>query len=175
MNIGFKSNLKRNVSFGTNQQVNQISLGAENNNNNEPSMERIAIFNNTLIEYLCDTGCAKTTISWSMFLKIVKEAPDTVLEPYSGLDMRSANSKLVIKGIVQLKRCVMAVDCVLINPIVFVAESLNFPCLLGRNWIMDITKLKPIFKQMGETVKEMTESIIHNIQRFPKLVIDQGQ
>ena len=66
-----------------------------------------AIFNNTLVQYLCDGGADKTVISRATFDRIRGEEPLTQLEPYSGGQLRSASGPIEVHGETQLRQCVM--------------------------------------------------------------------
>jgi hypothetical protein len=64
-----------------------------------------AIFNYTQLNYLCDSGAAKTIISEEAFKRIQADDPKVKLKPYRGSALTSANKPLVIVGTVQLKAC----------------------------------------------------------------------
>ena len=84
--------------------LNKTSTNQENYKSRKRNqiIKGVAIFNNTLIDYLVDSGASCTLINEDVFNKIKKEAPETVLEQYKGNELYSASNKIEIIGTVKL-------------------------------------------------------------------------
>ena len=132
----------------------------------------LAIFNNTPIEYIFDTGACLTMISLNAFEKIKNDYPATVLEPYWGENIKSANSVMIINGIVTLERSIFIPEVEHNGARVFVSESLiGAECLLGRDLIAKVPYFSSSFEAQCNQIRMMRymmeESLREGILRIP--------
>ena len=139
----------------------------------EDNVQRIvgkALFNEKEMEYLCDTGADKSIMSTDV-VKVI--APQIGLDEYRGQPIYSASGQMKLLGTITLK-CQFAKDLILDKAQFIVTEdTIKNKCIVGRDIIQQIPKLKQSFKTMQSTVQEMkleiesrkeTPSKEHNIQ-----------
>jgi hypothetical protein len=113
----------------------------------------VALMDDALIEYLCDSGAVRTIISEAAFEKIRERSPGKVLEQYKGKALKSANKNLNILGQVRVNLCKMSDKIELKNMIAIVVEGLQgHECLLGRNWQHRIPQLRTTLSKTGTIV-----------------------
>ncbi|CAF0891319.1 unnamed protein product [Brachionus calyciflorus] len=85
-------------SNGPYQQINYLSHVPSQNsvlNKNEPIIVQ-ALFNNTLVNYMCDSGADITVIDVKTYLLIKRHEPSTILEEYHGGKLYSASGEIKI-------------------------------------------------------------------------------
>ena len=135
------------------------------------NLKRVAILNNTLVEYFCDAGAAWTLMRKDTIEKIKTETPGTKLEVYDGQGLRSVNSELRISGKLCLDRCLMSSEIEIKNAVCLVTPELSDQmCILRRDWTLKIPKLARTLQNMSKTVQEMSESIRERINEFPTML-----
>ena len=132
----------------------------------------LAIFNNTPIEYIFDTGACLTMISLNAFEKIKNDYPATTLYPYWGENIKSANSVMIINGVVTLKRTIFIPEVEHNGARAFVSESfIGAECLLGRDWIAKVPYFSSSFEAQCNQIRMMRymmeESLREGILRIP--------
>jgi hypothetical protein len=121
---------KINQPLKDNTQINAYQIGES-----EP-IEGKAIFNNLIVNYLCDNGTGRTLINENVFIKLKSDDNTISLEPYSGPRLKSATHYLIVFGELKLKKCILGGDQSLNNVTVLVTnQSSKYDCLLG----MDLT------------------------------------
>ncbi|CAF0784477.1 unnamed protein product [Brachionus calyciflorus] len=155
-NFATLQNSQKKVEFQTekkleNQRINYLSHVPRNNsvlNFNEPIIGQ-ALFNNTLVNYMCDSGADITVINFKTFLLIKRHEPSTILEEYHGVKLYSASGEIEIFGLVRLKRCLIVPGVQLKNTNILVTNYLGHQCLLGR----DIIKRIPDLKKRIDSIK----------------------
>jgi hypothetical protein len=120
-----------------------------------------AIFNNTLVRYLCDTGADITVISERVFNKLRLEDNNTRMLQYQGKDVKSVNGKLSILGEINLNKCILYGSAHFEGiTIVVIKENLNhYDCILGRDVIDRITKMKDYIQKMRVTINQMSREV----------------
>ncbi|CAF0961739.1 unnamed protein product [Brachionus calyciflorus] len=107
-------NFQKQVSFqlasnGPNKQINYLSHVPSQNsvlNKNKPNKGQ-AFFNNSLVNYMGDSGADITVIDVKTYFLINRHEPTTILEEYHGGKLYSASGKIKIFGLVRLKRCLI--------------------------------------------------------------------
>ena len=122
-----------------------------------------AIFNNTLVRYLCDSGADRSIISYDLYKLIKKHNHNTTLQSYSGNKMYSCIKEIKIYGVIKLKRCIISsqTDDRLENVEIIVTENITYHnCILGRDTINKIKTLKQKFKQINNIIKTMSDEVI---------------
>ncbi|CAF1108619.1 unnamed protein product, partial [Brachionus calyciflorus] len=138
-------------------------LVVDQNGNKNTRNRRIvgkALFNNTLVNYLCDTGADRSIINIKTFNLIRRYDPNTVMKPYEGGKLNSCKNKMKIFGVVYLKRCLIVPSYNLENTMVIVTENItDYDCLIGRDLINKIPYLKKQFFSVNSTLNEMSEKI----------------
>ncbi|RNA36435.1 hypothetical protein BpHYR1_030232 [Brachionus plicatilis] len=127
-----------------------------------PNRERpvigVAIFNNTLVNYLCDSGADRTIINTKTFNLIKRHAPGTELEIHSGSELFSCSGPIKILGKVKLSRCIVSREEILKNVEILVTETVfNNDCLLGRDLINKLKHIGPRFEHIKTMVKTMSD------------------
>ena len=88
-----------------------------------PRIQGKAIFQNTLVNYLWDTGCDYSVISWHQFQRLQKDTPDLQLVPHRQFRMDSANNPLSIVGKVCINCCTFGREQVIIRVVMLVASD----------------------------------------------------
>ena len=112
-----------------------------------------AIFNETLVDYLCDGGADLTIINKKLFEKIKKQAQYTVLEPYYGKRLSSCTSNITVLGIIKLKKCIVDPNTALKDIEIIVTDhSATHECLLGRDILYRVPKLREHMEAMKKEV-----------------------
>ena len=91
-----------------------------------------AVFNKTIVEYLCDDGADYTIIHRELFEKIETHAPRTMLKTYRGKPLTSCTSEIKVLGIIQLERCIIDPNVELDMATVIVTDhKATQKCILG--------------------------------------------
>ncbi|RNA31087.1 hypothetical protein BpHYR1_049920 [Brachionus plicatilis] len=129
-----------------------------------PNRERpvigVAIFNNTLVNYLCDSGADRTIINTKTFNLLKRHAPGTELEIHSGSELFSCSGPIKILGKVKLSRCIVSREEILKNVEILVTETVsNNDCLLGRDLINKLKHIGPRFEHIKTMVKTMSDEV----------------
>ncbi|RNA08199.1 Retrovirus-related Pol poly from transposon, partial [Brachionus plicatilis] len=129
-----------------------------------PNRERpvigVAIFNNTLVNYLCDSGADRTIINTKTFNLLKRHAPGTELEIHSGSELYSCSGPIKILGKVKLSRCIVSREEILKNVEILVTETVsNNDCLLGRDLINKLKHIGPRFEHIKTIVKTMFNEV----------------
>lgn len=151
-----KPNQNPNIETITNNIVLTLGLRNIRNGANEP-IKGQALFNNTLINYMYDSGADVTIINEKTFRLIKGHAPDTLLNGHSGGKLFSATSEIKIFGRVCLKRCLISPNEQLSNIVVLVTENIaQHECLLGRDVINRIPALKQRINSIQNVVREFS-------------------
>lgn len=123
-------------------------------------IEGQAIFNNSLIKYMCDSGADRTIINENVYNTIKIQAPETKLEPANGLKMYSVTNEIRILGIVRLDRCIISPLGDLKYTEVVVTENIsNYECLLGRDVINRVPELKQKLDSIHDVVRKMSNEV----------------
>ncbi|CAF1061186.1 unnamed protein product, partial [Brachionus calyciflorus] len=140
---------------------------AESDSMNESRTVRLtgkAIFNNTLVSYIFDTGAGYTIINKQLYARILHEEQTTILKPYKGKAIWSCNKKLKIFGVIYLKYCQIThqeTEILTKVPIIVTNHSSRHECLLGR----DLMKKVPYFEQ---NLTSMEQGIKFNAEKISK-------
>ena len=92
-----------------------------------------AVFNNTIVEYLCDGGADYTIINRELFEKIKTQAPRTMLKPYRGKPLTSCTSEIKVLGIIQLERCIIDPNVEFDMATVIVTDHENEVCVRNQS------------------------------------------
>ncbi|RNA36430.1 hypothetical protein BpHYR1_040712 [Brachionus plicatilis] len=129
-----------------------------------PNRERpvigLAIFNNTLVNYLCDSGADRTIINTKTFNLIKRHAPGTELEIHSGSELFSCSGPIKILDKVKLSRSIVSREEILKNVEILVTETVsNNDCLLGRDLINKLKHIGPRFEHIKTMVKTMSDEV----------------
>ncbi|RNA39717.1 RNA-directed DNA polymerase (reverse transcriptase) domain containing [Brachionus plicatilis] len=132
-----------------------------------PNRERpvigVAIFNNTLVNYLCDSGADRTIINTKTFNLIKRHSPGTELEIHSGRELFSCSGPIKILDKVELSRCIVSNEEILKNVEILVTETVsNNDCLLLRDLINKLKHIGPRF----EHIKTMVKKISYEVRRI---------
>ncbi len=118
--------------------------------------------NNSLVEYLCDGGADRSIINKSVYENICRQQPTTKLLKYQGKALRSCTGEIEILGIVKLDRCMLSsesngllkgVEIIVTN------HSSSNECLLGRDIINMVPKLKSQMDSMKNIITEWSNEI----------------
>ncbi|CAF1096786.1 unnamed protein product [Brachionus calyciflorus] len=83
-----------------------VDKNGNKNTRNRPIVGK-ALFNNTLVNYLCDTGADRRIINKKNFNLIRRHEPNTVMKPYEDGKLYSCTNEMKIYGVVYLKRCLI--------------------------------------------------------------------
>lgn len=119
-----------------------------------------ALFNNTLVDYMCDSGADLTIIDEKTFLLIKRHDPDTVLES-SNRKLTSVSGEIKVLGTLRLKRCLIAPEFDLKNTNILVTENVSgYQCLLGRDIIKRIPALKQKLEGIHTILKEYSSVVM---------------
>ena len=146
------------VSF--NPAVQQSSINSVSDVENYIEMRGIALFDGAPIQYLCDSGAAKTIISENAYKRILQRNPGKYIKRYIGRGLYSANSRLKIMGVIKINQIKMSSEQLVSNLDAIVVKDLQGnECLLGRNWLRHIPNLNKSFDSMSGTIRAMTMSL----------------
>ena len=126
-----------------------------------------AIFNNTLVSYLFDTGAQRTIINESLYVRLKREDPSTELLKYNGRALFSCNKKLTIYGVVYLRQCKLtdkSNDLLKDVPIIVTNHKSKHECLLGRDLMKKVPCFHSQVTDMDNKIKTSSEHLtkIHN-------------
>ena len=136
----------------------------------------LAIFNNSLVDYMLDTGAGVTIIGSQLYEKIEEECPGCKLEQYDN-KLSSANSEMKVKGLLRLKWFMISTKLDLDDAKVVVVEDLKgLSCLVGRDWIGKIPHLKDSYKEQVELIRKMKTDLQEALskgQTFEKIRLSQ--
>ena len=151
-----------NKNFNYFSSINAIEKNQiEYNKCNYKSYKKVkgfAIFNNTLIEYLYDSGSDTTLITENLLRKIQLEDINTKLVQYIGKPLKSFTSEVKIIGQLNLDKCSFNQTDNL-NDIKIVVtenqESMN-GCIIGTDLMKQIPEFDSAMQQLEETIKNMS-------------------
>ena len=119
-----------------------------------------AIFNETLVDYLCDGGADLTIINKRLFEKIKSQAQYTVLEPYLGKRLSSCTSNITVVGMIKLKKCIVDPQTILRDIEIIVTDhSATHECLLGRDILYRVPKLREHMEAMKRAVNSWSNQL----------------
>ena len=117
-----------------------------------------AIFNNTLVSYMYDSGAARTIINFDTFHRIKNEAEDPnriVLEQNKGRNLIGVDGEVKIIGYLKLDQVIMSDNWQRQNVKVAVIENLKeIDCLLGRDWMNNVPNFRKQILKTTSTVKK---------------------
>ncbi|CAF0955455.1 unnamed protein product [Brachionus calyciflorus] len=88
------------------EKVLVVDQNGNKNTKNRPIVGK-ALFNNTLVNYLCDTGADRSIINIKTFNLIRRHDTNTVMKPFEGCKLYSCINEMKIFGVVYLKRCLI--------------------------------------------------------------------
>ncbi|CAF0903695.1 unnamed protein product [Brachionus calyciflorus] len=132
---------------------------------NEP-IKGQALFNNTLVNYMCDSGADLSIIDERTYRLIKRHAPDTMLKEEKGIKLKSVSGDIRVIGSVVLKRCVISSTVQLRNVKLIVTDNfLCHKCLLGRDIITKIPVLREKFYSIHGVVKQFSSDIVSIFKR----------
>ena len=175
ININNSDNNKNKVNNINKKEGNKSEICAEDADSGDLIMG-LAIFNNSIVDYMLDTGAGVTVIGSQLYEKIVEECPGCKLEQYDN-KLSSANSELKVKGLLRLERCMISTKLDLEDAKVVVVEDLKgLSCLVGRDWIGRIPHLKDTYKEQVELIQKMKKELqaaLSKGQTFEKIKIGQ--
>ena len=145
--------------FIKNEKVLSFGFGNSNQKFSEP-IKGQALFNNTLINYMCDSGADVTIINEKTFRLIKRHAPDTTLNAHIGGRLFSASSEIKVFGQICLKRCLISPSEKLINTTILVTKNISdYECLLGRDIINRIPALRERIDSIQNIVREFSNGV----------------
>ncbi|CAF1141789.1 unnamed protein product, partial [Brachionus calyciflorus] len=123
-----------------------------------------AIFNNSLVSYFFDTGASCTIINEPLYVKIKKEDPGTILEPYTGKPLWSCNKKLTVYGQICLRNCQITGDCLKNVTVIVTNHKSQYECLLGRDLMKKVPNFDVTLTNMEKDIKTSAVNIteLHN-------------
>ena len=131
-----------------------------------------AIFNNTLVSYMYDSGAARTIINFDTFQRIKNESEDPnriVLEQNKGGNLIGVEGVIKIIGYLKLDQVIMSDNWKRRNVNVAVIENLEeVDCLLGRDWMNNVPDFKKQILEKTSTVQEMTQECVEINKKFNK-------
>lgn len=118
------------------------------------------ILNNTLADYLCDSGADISIINHELYNEIIENNPQTEIKPYTRSQIRSYNGKIKILGSKRLDRCMFDHECDLRDTeIIVVEEETTNKLIVGRDLINKISKLLNTMSEMRSTVNQMSNNV----------------
>ena len=185
----YKYNVNKNVNNRNNNNQKQTTIIKSsddiniNTTNNQLATKRyriigFAIFNNSLIEYLYDTGADTTIIQESFYKKILAEDQTTELVQYNGKPLKSFTTEIKVIGKLILKQCIFNDSNKSTNVELVVTEDqqcLN-KCIIGTDLMSKIPVFKNLLDQAEETIKTMSDDIIQQYnQKFIHIKMEHKQ
>ena len=126
--------------------INQSKTSGENFSSKQ-KIKGLAIFNNTLVEYLYDSGSDTTLITENIFRKIQLEDQNTKLIQYYGKPLKSFTGEVKIIGQLVLHNCAFNHSDNLEHIKIIVTEnqkSIN-GCIIGT----DLMRIIPEFNNLS--------------------------
>ncbi|CAF0719686.1 unnamed protein product [Brachionus calyciflorus] len=87
-----------------------------------------AIFNNTLASFSFDSRVGSTLTNESLYVRIKKEDPKTVLEPYNGKPIYLCDKQLYVYGQVHLRKCQLSKNFLDNELIIVTNHKSNYEC-----------------------------------------------
>jgi hypothetical protein len=163
-------NVSNNEKINANEKI--LSFGQKKPNfskRNEP-IKGQAMFNNTLVNYMCDSGADVSIINESTFWLIKRHDPETMLERHIGGKLYSATNEILVLGVIRLKRCLIFPQDELKNIPILVTENVSgYECLLGR----DIIDKIPALKQQLDSIKNVVRMFSSGVMKIFKSEIQQ--
>ena len=146
---------KKAVHFATPIESNAVKMS--------PLVEPIkgrAIFNNSIVDYLCDGGADYTIINRELFEKLKTQAPRTELKRYAGKPLTSCTSEINVLGIVQLERCIIDPNVELDKVTIIVTDhNASHKCILGRDILYKVPELRSHMKAMRSEIQEWSTQL----------------
>ena len=131
-----------------------------------PQIKGKALFDNCLINYICDSGASRTVISKKLFNKIKKETPSLQLRNYRGKPLKSCTGSIRVLGTIKINKCILSAKHTLNNVIITVAHlNTEDECLLGRDVLRKIPIVKTEMEQMRATIHEMSLEVTQLIEK----------
>ena len=183
----FRPQRQQNQPYSNQQQQNQSLSNQQQQNNRsnngtqsinkiysatgpkDPALFGLAILNNTLVEYLYDSGAVTTIISEETYNLIKAQDPKTHLKTYRGRSLYSANKKMTILGTVRFRKCIFSPQLSFRGLIAIVCQDLKGDeCLLGRNWQRRIPPMKDTLDSMSLLIEQYSKGVkeIYDLNKY---------
>ena len=146
--------------------------------NSNSAIKGKAIFNNTLVEYLCDGGADLSIINVKLYHEILRQAPKTTIKPYQGKPLASCTGEIKVKGVIVLDRCILVpkVSKWLEKVEIIVTEHTSSnQCLIGRDIINRVPELRKKMEAMKSLIDEWSQEIINYYQEINLVVSESKQ
>ena len=125
----FKNSIVQVTVYDFNREVLKISQ----NNSSEAPIKGKAILNNTLVEYLLDSGADVSVINHELFEQIKQDDPYTRLIEYKDGKIKSYTNEIKVLGKVILQHCFIDVNTNV--EMVVVQQKTNAKCIIGRDLV----------------------------------------
>jgi hypothetical protein len=156
-----------NLNYNSNNETkNVISINqnatSKENFSSKQKIKGIAIFNNTLVEYLYDSGSDTTLITENLFRKIQLEDKNTKLVQYYGKPLRSFTGEVKILGQLILHNCAFNHSDQLEKIKIIVTEnqkSIN-GCIIGTDLMRIIPEFNDSMQKLEETIDSMSKNVL---------------
>jgi len=97
-------------------------------------------------------------------VRIKKEDPGTILEPYTGKPLWSCNKKLTVYGQICLRNCQITGDCLKNVTVIVTNHKSQYECLLGRDLMKKVPNFDVTLTNMEKDIKTSAVNIteLHN-------------
>ena len=142
----------------THNEINRIEQDKTNKNIIEPIIGQ-AIFNGTIVNYLCDGGADVTIINEKLLEKLTGKN-QTAIIPYKGNQINSCSGKITIFGTVNVEECIIDPNLKLPEvQLIATNQNSKHECILGRDLMDQIPSLKVQINEMKKIVKNMSEAV----------------
>ena len=101
------------------------------------------IIGETLVNYLCDGGADITIINENLLNKIKTSNKSNEITKYNGQTIQSCSGEIKVFGTITVSQLVIDTNKILKNvKIIATSHNSRYPCILGRDLINELPKLK---------------------------------
>ena len=156
-NLNYKSDIETKNVISINQNAT-----SKENYLTKRKIKGLAIFNNTLVEYLYDSGSDTTLITENLFRKIQLEDKNTRLIQYQGKPLKSFTGEVKILGQLILHNCAFNQSDHLENVNIIVTEnqkSIN-GCIIGTDLMKIIPEFNDSMQMLEATIDNMSKNVL---------------
>ena len=154
-----------------NEQIinNNLDDIVKSNTLSSSKIRGMAIFNETLVSYIYDTGSDITLVTKSLFDKIKRDYEYSRIHKYDGYPLKSFTGDVKIIGECTLDKCLFN-EVILQNIKILVVDdqSTKINCIVGIDIMKQIPEFNNLLKETHTVINEMSRNVIKTYESVKK-------
>ena len=118
------------------------------------------IIGDNLVNYQCDGGADITIINENLLNKIKSVNTSNEVVPYNGKSIQSCSGEIKVFGTVTVSQLIIDPNNILENAkIIATNHNSKYPCILGRDLINKMHKLKEHLENIKDAINSITNEV----------------